>query len=306
MHISGWRVAALLLGLFAAPAGASDGPTLMRFPTLNGNTVVFEAHGNLWSVARLGGTASRLTTDPGYDLMPRFSPDGRWIAFTGSYQGNHDVYVIPAGGGEARRLTFHSDVVDKAPTRWGPDNMVVTWTPDSKNIVFLSRRDGVDQLVRKAVQSSGRRAVWPTLMPLDRGGLLSFSPDGKSSPITASSATSAPGNATTAAWHRTSIPTISTAKKLDSSPIGPAPRPHRCGTARRSISCRITTRIAARISGPTTRTPRPSTSHAFHRLRHRLSEPRRTTAIVFQQGGKLHGCSICPRAGAPARCRRAR
>ena len=69
----------------------------MRFPTLYRNTIVFEAHGNLWQVPRWGGMASRLTVDPGYDLMPRFSPDGKWIAFTGSYQGNQDVYVIPAG-----------------------------------------------------------------------------------------------------------------------------------------------------------------------------------------------------------------
>jgi len=73
--------------------------TLVRYPTLHGNTVVFVAHDNLWSVARSGGTATRLTADPGRDLMPRFSPDGRWIAFTGDYQGNRDVYVIPAAGG---------------------------------------------------------------------------------------------------------------------------------------------------------------------------------------------------------------
>jgi len=181
MRIPDWRAATLLLSLFAAaaPAEAGDGQTLVRFPTLHGDNVVFEAHGNLWEVSRNGGVASRLTSDPGYDLMPRFSPDGRWIAFTGSYQGNQDVYVIPAGGGEARRLTFHSDVVDKAPTRWGPDNMVVTWTPDSKNIVFLSRAVAWNAWYGRLflVPMSGGL---PTLMPLDRGGLLSFSPDGKS------------------------------------------------------------------------------------------------------------------------------
>src|SRR6516162_3858051 len=114
--------------------------TLVRYPTLHGNTVVFVAHDNLWSVARSGGTATRLTADPGRDLMPRFSPDGRWIAFTGEYQGNRDVYVIPAGGGSARRLTFTSDIEPEVSPRSGPNNMVVTWTPDSKSIVFLSRR----------------------------------------------------------------------------------------------------------------------------------------------------------------------
>ncbi|MGD0143002.1 MAG: S41 family peptidase [Rhizomicrobium sp.] len=181
MRIANWCRAALLAASFAGAtqASAADDHTLMRFPTLYRNTIVFEAHGNLWQVPRWGGMASRLTVDPGYDLMPRFSPDGKWIAFTGSYQGNPDVYVIPAGGGAAQRLTHHSDVVDTAPTRWGPDNMVVTWTPDSKNIVFLSRRMAWNSWFGRlfAVPASGGLA---TALPLDRGGLLTYRPDGKS------------------------------------------------------------------------------------------------------------------------------
>jgi tricorn protease len=170
-------VAASLFGL--AQASLADEHTLMRFPTLYRNTIVFEAHGNLWQVPRWGGMASRLTVDPGYDLMPRFSPDGKWIAFTGAYQGNQDVYVIPAGGGTAQRLTYHSDVVDSAPTRWGPDNMVVTWTPDSKNIVFLSRRVAWTSWFGRyfSVPVGGGLA---TPLPLDRGGLFTYSPDGNS------------------------------------------------------------------------------------------------------------------------------
>ncbi|HUN75904.1 MAG TPA: PDZ domain-containing protein [Steroidobacteraceae bacterium] len=152
---------------------------LMRFPTLYGDSLAFEAHGNLWAVPRTGGLARRLTSEPGYDLMPRFSPDGRWLAFTASYQGNQDVYVMPASGGEARRLTFHSDVVDRAPERWGPDNMVVTWTPDSRNVVFLSRRmarhASEPQLYEVAVSGG-----LPRPLPLDSGGLATYSPDGQS------------------------------------------------------------------------------------------------------------------------------
>src|SRR5579862_5239555 len=156
----------------------SDGHTLMRYPTLSGNAIVFVAHDNLWSVPRAGGTASRLTADAGRDVMPRFSPDGRWIAFTGEYQGNRDVYVIPAGGGTARRLTFTSDIVPEATLRSGPNNMVVTWTPDSKGIVFLSRRMAWNNWINRlfTVPVSGGLA---TVMPLDRGGFLSYSPDGK-------------------------------------------------------------------------------------------------------------------------------
>jgi tricorn protease len=175
--------AALLLALclVAAPAAASasEDHAFMRFPTLSGDSIVFSAHGSLWRVGRQGGVASRLTSEAGDDLMPRFSPDGRWIAFTASYQGNRDVYVMPAGGGAARRLTFHSDIVDKAPTRWGPDNMVVTWTPDSRNVVFLSRRaawNSWDSQLYQAPVDGGPQ----TALPLDRGGLMTYSPDGRS------------------------------------------------------------------------------------------------------------------------------
>lgn len=170
--------AAVLFGLAALGTAQAGDSTLARYPTLHGDSVVFEAHGNLWKVSRSGGTAQRLTTDPGYDIMPRFSPDGKWIAFTGQYQANTDVYVIPADGGTARRLTFHSDMTDRAPERWGPDNMVVNWTPDSKDIVFLSRRDSMNSWF-------GRYFTVPVaggpeeLMPLDKGGMFTWSPDSK-------------------------------------------------------------------------------------------------------------------------------
>ncbi len=153
------------------------GRTLMRFPTLHGDSIVFVAHENLWTVARTGGVATRLTSEEGRDLTPRFSPDGRWVAFTGEYQGNRDVYVIPAGGGAVRRLTFNSDVVPEAPVRWGPDNMVVTWTPDSKRVVFLSRREAWNTWIAK-LYSVGLDGGLPEALPLDRGGFLSYSPDG--------------------------------------------------------------------------------------------------------------------------------
>src|SRR6185312_10828487 len=172
----------VLLGLLAASAQAqaqaqASDHALMRYPTLHGDTVVFVAHDNLWSVPRSGGVASRLTTDPGRDVLPRYSPDGKWIAFTGEYQGNRDVYVIPAGGGPARRLTFISDVAPEAPLRWGPNNMVVTWTPDSKSVVFLSRRNAWNSwygLLFEVPVTGGL----PVPLPLDRGGFLSYGPSG--------------------------------------------------------------------------------------------------------------------------------
>ena len=157
-----WR---LTLGLAALCLGTgaraeSDGRTLMRYPTLSGNTIVFVAHDNLWSVPRTGGTASRLTAEDGRDVMPRFSPDGRWIAFTGEYQGNRDVYVIPAVGGAAQRLTFTSDLLvlpgegDPATVRRKSRHHVATFirgqpgrgsssTGDRPEVVMGHKDDGV-------------------------------------------------------------------------------------------------------------------------------------------------------------------
>ena len=182
-----WSRAALSLALLAgtaleavaAPDARAAAPTLMRYPNSHAGRIVFVADGNLWTVPSAGGTATRLTADTGQDLMPRYSPDGKWIAYTASDQGNQDVYVIPAEGGEARRLTFESDVVAKAPTRWGPDNMVVTWTPDSRNIVFLSRSASWNPSVQRLFQVPLSGGL-PTLLPLDRGGFMTYGPDGHS------------------------------------------------------------------------------------------------------------------------------
>ena len=169
-----WLAAVLAL---AGLGSASAQDALPRFPTLHGDSVVFEAYGNLWKVDRAGGTAQRLTSDAGYDQMPRYSPDGKWVAFTGQYQGNTDAYVIPAAGGDAKRLTYHSDVVDSAPERWGPDNMVLGWTPDSKQVMFLSRRSSMNSWF-------GRYFTVPVtggaeeLMALDKGGMMSWNPAG--------------------------------------------------------------------------------------------------------------------------------
>jgi tricorn protease len=75
---------------------------LLRMPDIHGDTVVFVYAGDLWTVSAQGGEARRLTSSPGLETNPRFSPDGQWIAFSGEYDGNNDVYVMPARGGEPR------------------------------------------------------------------------------------------------------------------------------------------------------------------------------------------------------------
>src|SRR5580692_3992025 len=114
----------------AAADQVPSGPTrLLRFADVSKDKVVFAYAGDLWIASRDGGTARRLTSHVGDELYPKFSPDGKWIAFTGEYDGNPDVYVVSTEGGEPKRLTFHPS-----------NDIVLGWTPDGKNILFRSDR----------------------------------------------------------------------------------------------------------------------------------------------------------------------
>src|SRR5215510_7100563 len=97
--------AVLLMAANLAHA-ADDAPLLATNPTISKSEIVFSYGGYLWSVSRAGGEARQLTTG-GHENFPCFSPDGKWIAFAGQYDGNEDVYVMPVAGGEPRRLTWH-------------------------------------------------------------------------------------------------------------------------------------------------------------------------------------------------------
>jgi tricorn protease len=148
----------------------------MRFPDIYKDKTVFSYGGDLWLVASAGGVARRITTHGGLELFPKFSPDGKWIAFTGQYDGNFNVYVIPAEGGEPRQLTFLPDVATVSE-RMGPNNMVIEWFPDSKRILFLSRRDTFNTWFGRLFSVSLEGGL-PERLPIDKGGLTSFSPDG--------------------------------------------------------------------------------------------------------------------------------
>jgi len=116
---------------------------LLRFPDVHGDKVVFTYGGDLWLAPSTGGTATRLTAHPGLELFARFSPDGAWIAFTGQYDGDEQVYVVPSGGGIPKQLTWYP-ARGPLTARWGYDNQVYGWTPDGKAILFRSMRDGWD------------------------------------------------------------------------------------------------------------------------------------------------------------------
>jgi tricorn protease len=157
---------ALLLAA-ACPAAAQDKPLLMRHPTLSKTHLVFSYAGDLWTVPRDGGEATRLTAGPGTETHPHFSPDGRWVAFTGEYDGNVDVYVVAASGGVPKRLTYHP----------GNDTLA-GWTPDGKSVLFVSGR---------ASETGGRTAqlftmpvdgVQETALPLPTAYEGSYSADG--------------------------------------------------------------------------------------------------------------------------------
>ncbi len=150
---------------------------LLRFPTIHKETIVFGYAGNLHAVAEAGGVARRLTSHDGYEMFPRFSPDGQSLAFTGQYDGNTEVFLIPATGGTPKRLTFTPTLGrDDIGDRMGPNNIVIGWKNDSKNILFRSRMRSPNDFIGQLflVNTSGDL---PAPLPLPRGGFGSFSAD---------------------------------------------------------------------------------------------------------------------------------
>ncbi|MBI4469778.1 MAG: PD40 domain-containing protein [Acidobacteria bacterium] len=161
-------VCALCALMFVAVAGAAEPETRpMRFPDISRSQVVFVYAGDLWTASRTGGEAKRLTAYAGDELYPKFSQDGKWIAFTGEYDGNADVYLIPAAGGEPRRLTYHP----------GTDG-VLGWSPDGRRILFRSNRYSAPPAYTRlfTVPVEGGMAE---MLPVPRASLTSFSPDGQ-------------------------------------------------------------------------------------------------------------------------------
>ncbi|HEY5219770.1 MAG TPA: PDZ domain-containing protein [Gemmatimonadaceae bacterium] len=159
-------VLAAALALSTSNVGAQT--RMLRSPTVNATQIAFAYAENIWVVDRAGGVARRVTSFQGTTGDPEFSPDGKLIAFTGTYEGNADVYVVSASGGEPKRLTWHP----------GPDN-VTGWTPDSKRVVFSSTRasdapSGAPRFWTIPVEGG---AAEP--MPMPRAYQGHISPDGR-------------------------------------------------------------------------------------------------------------------------------
>jgi tricorn protease len=162
---------------FAVVTGNAEEARLLRFPSTNGSEIVFTYAGDLYKAPLNGGEAKRLTSHVGYEMFPRFSPDGRTIAFTGHYDGNTEVYSIPAEGGEPLRLTYTAtNQRDDLGDRMGPNNIVICWTTDGNGIVYRNRIGGG---FTGKLYVAGREGGLSEVIPLPEGGFCSYSPDGK-------------------------------------------------------------------------------------------------------------------------------
>ena len=159
--------AIVILAAVAATVAQAGQPTLFRQPSVSKTDIVFTYAGDLWIVPKTGGNARRLTTGIGIETNPYFSPDGKWIAFTGEYDGNYDVYIVPATGGVPRRLTYHPSYDE-----------VSGWTPDGKSVLFSSTRVSSSNYARLYTFNI-EGAGLPVEVPLPMAKRGWFSPDGQ-------------------------------------------------------------------------------------------------------------------------------
>ncbi len=157
----------LMLLLFCTVASfAMKEARFASYPSICRNVIVFSYQGDLWRVGSEGGVATRLTTAPGSEYSAKISPDGQWIAFTGSYDGSTNAYVIPIEGGEPKRITYFPGSVQ-----------TVGWTPDSRRVVV---RSYMENFIGRDpnLYFVDREGSAPERFPIDRGRLCSFSSDG--------------------------------------------------------------------------------------------------------------------------------
>jgi tricorn protease len=177
--ISFWLALAILLlfpGVVKTEQEAETG--LLRFPAVHGDEIAFSYAGDLYLVGTGGGVARKITQHAGYEMFPRFSPDGKYIAFTGQYDGNTEVYLMPSQGGVPKRLTYTALLErDDVSDRMGPNNIVMGWKSNSREIVFRSRMIEPNSFNGQLFITDIDGDL-PTELPLPRGGFCSFSPDG--------------------------------------------------------------------------------------------------------------------------------
>jgi tricorn protease len=147
-------------------ASAQIDARMLRYPAVSKDQIAFVYAGDIWLVPKKGGAAVRLTSSPGEESFPRFSPDGTKIAYSASYDGNVDVFVVASGGGEPLRLTHHP-MADR----------VIGWTPDGRRVLFASSRESGRQRFNQFF-TAGLSGGLPEKLPVPYGEFGAYSPDG--------------------------------------------------------------------------------------------------------------------------------
>jgi tricorn protease len=162
----------MLVGLLSHGATAQIDAGLFRYPDVSQTHIVFTYANDLWVVPKTGGVASRLSSPAGVEVYPKFSPDGKAVAFTGNYDGNYDIYTLPTLGGVPARLTYH-----------GGTDRVVDWFPDGQHILFASGREAGRERFNQFFKLKPSGGL-PEKLPMPYAEFGSVSPDGKQVALT--------------------------------------------------------------------------------------------------------------------------
>ena len=160
-------VCALTTTLLADNTPARIDARMMQMPAVSRTQIAFVYAGDIWIVPKTGGAAVRLSTPRGAESFPRFSPDGTRLAFSGNYDGNADIYVMPAAGGEPRRITHH-----------GSNDRLLGWFPDGKSVLFASHMASFTERAAQIFKVSADGGL-PEKLPVPYGEFGAISPDGK-------------------------------------------------------------------------------------------------------------------------------
>ncbi len=169
----------IITAVLAIPAAhAQDETRLLRFPVAGKDQVVFTYAGDLYSVPSGGGVARKLTNHPGMEMFPRFSPDGKTIAFSAQYDGNTEVYTMPAEGGTPKRITYTATLGrDDVSDRMGPNNIVMGWTPDGQHVIYRSRATTFNDF-KGMLWKAPLNGDLSEQIPLSSAGWASYNEDG--------------------------------------------------------------------------------------------------------------------------------
>jgi len=158
----------IFFSLLVQETSAQIDARMLQFPAVSKSKIIFSYGDDLWIVSKDGGVANRLTTPKGQEILPQFSPDGSMIGFTGNYDGNADVYVIPTKGGMPTRITHH-----------GMSDKMICWYPDGKHLLYSSSMESGKQRFNQFYKTTPEGGM-PEKLVLPYGEFASFSPDAKS------------------------------------------------------------------------------------------------------------------------------